>query len=143
MSTHVAPVALPAPEFGADRRGGQYAADVGPVLPLSGGGEHNSDLLGAGDHPSQTTSDPIAAKVLSRGDVLAVPTGRADDFSWPRPSAGASSTPDIAPQPTALNPAAPTKKTDKAKSAAEWAGINKNKPGETSGVSQDAPLDQR
>jgi hypothetical protein len=57
-------------------------------LPLtaSGGGDHGADLLGAGDHSTQTMSDPIAAKVLSRGETLAAPAGRADDFSWPRPA---------------------------------------------------------
>jgi hypothetical protein len=138
MSTHVAPVALPAPESAPkSEAAANTRPDVGPVLPLStGGGEHGGDLLGAGDHPPQTTSDPIAAKVLSRGDVLAAPTGRADDFSWPRPSAGASTTADIAPQPTALNPAAPTKKTDKAKSAADVGKDNKNKPGKDSRVTK-------
>jgi hypothetical protein len=136
MSTHVAPMALPAPES-APKSGAaaNTRPDVGPVLPLStGGGEHGGDLLGAGDHPPHTTSDPIAAKVLSRGDALAAPTGRADDFSWPRPSVGASATPDIAPQPIALSPAAPTKKTDKANSPAD-VGKDK-KPGKESRVSK-------
>jgi hypothetical protein len=141
MSTHVAPVALPAPEP-APKSGAAASTrpDVGPVLPLSTGGSENGDLLGA-DHPTQTTSDPIATKVLNRGDVLAAPSGRADDFSWPRPGAGASTTPDIAPQPTALNPAAPTKKTDKAKSPADVGKDNKNKPGKESRVRKTPKLE--
>ena len=107
---------------------------VGPVLPLSiGGGEHG-DLLGAGDHPKQITSDPAATKVLSRGDALEAPAGRADDFSWPRPGAGASTEPDIAPQPAALSPASPPKKATEAKQSADGKD-NKIKPGK-SGVSK-------
>ena len=129
MSTHLAPVALPAPELAPKSGAAGTRPDVGPVLPLSSGGSEHGDLLGAGDHPTQTTSDPIATKVLSRGDVLAAPAGRADDFSWPRPGAGASSAPDIAPQPTALGPVAPSKKVDQAKNPADVGKDNRNKTG--------------
>jgi uncharacterized protein len=129
MSTHVAPVALPTPELAPKSGAADARPDVGPVLPLSiGGGEHG-DLLGATDHPTPTKSDPIAAKVLSRGETLAAPTGRADDFSWPPPDAGASTTPDIAP--TASNPA-PQKKIDEAKKPADVGKDNKNKAGKES-----------
>jgi hypothetical protein len=136
MSTHVAPVALPAPESAPKSGAAGARPDVGPVLPLSTGGGEHGDLLGAGDHQTQMTSDSIAAKVLSRGDALAAPTSRADDFSWPRPGAGASTTPDIAPQPTALSPAAPTKKADEAKKSADIGKDHKNKPGKESRVSK-------
>src|SRR5204863_3249424 len=103
--------------------------DVGPVLPLAIGGGAHGDLLGAADHPSDKTPDPTAAKVLSRGETLAAPAGRADDFSWPRPDAGASTTPDIAP--TASNPD-PQKKVDEAKKPADVGNDNKNKAGKES-----------
>jgi len=131
MSTHLAPVALPAPESAPKSGAAGTRPDVGPVLPLSTGDSEHGDLLGAGNHPTQTTSDPIATKVLSRGDALAAPTGRADDFSWPRPGAGASTTPDIAPQPTALSPAASSKKVDEVKKPTVGKD-NKNKPGKES-----------
>jgi hypothetical protein len=131
MSTHVAPVALPAPDSVPKSGAADARPDVGPVLPLSSGGGEHGDLVGAADHSSQKTSDPIAAKVLSRGEVLAAPTGRADDFSWPRPGAGASTTPDIAPQPTALSPAASSKKVDEVKKPTVGKD-NKNKPGKES-----------
>jgi hypothetical protein len=135
MSSHVAPVALPAPES-APKSGAATGGrpDVGPVLPLSAGGGEHGDLLGAGDHQTQTTPDSTAAKVLSRGEALAAPAGRADDFSWPRPSAGASSTPDIAPEPTALSPAAPT--NDQAKKSSDVGKDNKNKPTKESRASK-------
>jgi hypothetical protein len=67
---------------------------------------------------------------------LAAPTGRADDFSWPRPGAGASTTPDIAPQPTALGPVAPSKKVDQAKNPADVGKDNRNKTGKESASSK-------
>jgi hypothetical protein len=81
------------------------------VLPLTTGGGEASDLAGASGRPAQPSPDPVAAKVLSRGDALAAPAGRADDFSWPRPGNDASATPEVvAPQPAALTPAVPGKK---------------------------------
>ena len=66
----VVPVGLPSAET-VPTAGAR--PDVGPVLPLSIGGGERGDLLGAESHPAQTTPDPIAAKVLSRGAALAAP----------------------------------------------------------------------
>jgi hypothetical protein len=110
--------------------------DVGPVLPLSAGGGEHGDLLGAGDHPRQVTPDPIAAKVLNRGEALMAPTGRADDFSWPRSGAGASTASEIAPQPAALSSAAPPTKDEAKKAADVGKDNNQHKPGKESGVSK-------
>jgi len=108
MSAHVAPVALPAPE--AAPKSGTVGArrDVGPVLPLTANEADSGDLVGAGGHTNPVLSDPTAAKVLSRGDPVAAPNGRADEFSWPRPSASAA--PDVAPKPASLTPVPPSKK---------------------------------
>ena len=107
MSSYVAPVALPGPEMTPKSGPTDARPDVGPVLPLTAsGGEH--DLVGAGDRPTSVTSDPIAVKVLSRGDALMAPAGRADDFSWPHQSDDARATPKPdSPQPVALAPSAP------------------------------------
>jgi uncharacterized protein len=107
IPSSVAPVALPGPETTPKSGSVSARPDVGPVLPLnSGTSDHNSELLGGKDHTTQTTSDSTAAKVLSRGETLAAPAGRADDFSWPRkdviarpkgspePVAAAASTPE-------------------------------------------------
>jgi hypothetical protein len=67
---------------------------------------------------------------------LQSPAGRADDFSWPRPGASVSDVSDIAPQPTALNPASPPKKGDEAKKPTEGGKDNKNKPAKESGASK-------
>jgi hypothetical protein len=109
MPSSVAPVALPGSETTPKSGPASARPDVGPVLPLTAsGGNHGGDLLGAGDHPTQTTSDPIAAKVLSRGETLAAPAGRADDFSWPRPGSDAS-TPEVSREPVAAAPDTPEK----------------------------------
>jgi hypothetical protein len=126
MSTHVAPVALPeaAPKSGT----AGARPDVGPVLPLSAKETDSGDLAGAGGRSNQALSDPTAVKVLNRGDPLPAPAGRADDFSWPRPSASAA--PEVAPQPAALAPAAPAGKSDK--KPADSAKDAKSKPGKES-----------
>ena len=104
IPSDVAPVALPAPE--TKPKPGQAGArpDVGPVLPLTAGGhDRGGELLGAKDHPTQTT-DPIAEKVLSRGENLAAPAGRADDFSWPRSENDVGAKPEVSPAPVAVAP---------------------------------------
>ena len=136
ISTHVAPIALPAPESAPKTGTTGARPDVGPVLPLSTSEADSGDLVGATGRSGQATSDPVAAKVLTRGDPLSAPTGRADDFSWPRPGAGANAAADIAPQPAALTPAAPpsqkptadTGKDAKSKSAKETAPAKQSRP---------------
>jgi hypothetical protein len=128
MSTHVAPVALPAPEAAPKSGTAGARPDVGPVLPLSAKETDSGDLAGAGGRSNQALSDPTAVKVLNRGDPLPAPAGRADDFSWPRPSASAA--PEVAPQPAALAPAAPAGKSDK--KPADSAKDAKSKPGKES-----------
>jgi len=110
MPSHVAPVALPGPETTPKSGSASTRPDVGPVLPLtSSAGDHGSELLGGKDRSKQTTSDSIAAKVLSRGESLVAPGGRADDFSWPRPGSDASAKPEVSPEPVALTPNTPQK----------------------------------
>ena len=100
MPSYVAPVALPGPEPTPKSGSANARPDVGPVLPLTASsGKKGSELLGASPG---TISDPIAAKVLSRGETLAAPTGRADDFSWPRPGTDGSVGPEISPESVAV-----------------------------------------
>jgi hypothetical protein len=107
MPSSVAPVALPGPETTPKSGPAGARPDVGPVVPLTAnGGDRGGELLGASP---QTTSDPIAAKVLSRGEALAAPAGRADDFSWPRPGSDASARPEVSPEPVAVAPDTPKK----------------------------------
>lgn len=133
MTSPVVPVALPGPE---EQPKGNTRPEIGPVVPLtaSGGGE-GGDLLGASNHPGQRETDPVATRVLTHGEALAAPSGRADDFSWPRADANASAPdptpgppPEISPQP----PAKPAAKNDGGKSEPNKSDTNKNdakKPG--------------
>jgi hypothetical protein len=71
---------------------------AGPALPLiSEPAEDSGELLGGPSKarpsgPSGPSSpsapsvvaDAVAAKVLVKGEAMAAPAGRADDFSWPR-----------------------------------------------------------
>jgi uncharacterized protein len=127
MSTHVAPVALPAPETAPKSGTVGARPDVGPVVPLSSSEAESGDLVGAGGRTNAAIADPTAAKVLNRGDPLPAPAGRADDFSWPRPGPSANAAPEIAPQPASLTPAAPAGKGGEGKKPADNAKDAKNK----------------
>jgi hypothetical protein len=104
MLNHVLPVALPGPEEKSPVKPGAPRPDVGPVLPLTTSSSDAGGLLGAGGNPPPAP-DPVAAKVLSRGDPIPPAAGRADDFSWPRPANDMSEMPvAVAPEPLPLAP---------------------------------------
>src|SRR5580700_11280534 len=122
MANHVVPVALPAPEGAPAKPGAGPRPAVGPVLPLTADTSVDSNnLLGDGGRTTPANADPMAVRVLTHGDPIAAPSGRADDFSWPRPSSNANA--EAAPEPAAVTPSAPPpkgaptnpKKTDDAK----------------------------
>jgi hypothetical protein len=109
MPNSVAPAALPGPETTMKSGPAGARPDVGPVLPLTASGSDNGNaLLGGEDRSKRTTSDPIAVKVLSRGETLAAPAGRADDFSWPRSGTDPSAKPEVSPK-SAMAPDTPEK----------------------------------
>jgi uncharacterized protein len=100
LTSHVIPVALPGPE---EQLKGAARPLIGPVVPLNAAASESGDLLGATSHPAQREPDAIATRVLSHGEPVVAPAGRADDFSWPR--ADASATPDVVtPPPSAAAP---------------------------------------
>jgi len=108
MQSRATPVALPAPEplQQAPARPGLPAPRpvAGPVVPLTAGTTTPEDLAGSGPARGASSNDPLATRVLTRGESSEAPSGRADDFSWPR--AGAD---DGAIIPAAVVPtAAPT-----------------------------------
>jgi hypothetical protein len=45
-------------------------------------GSESEELLGGNNR--QPSADAVATKVLVRGEAVAAPAGRADDFVWPR-----------------------------------------------------------
>ena len=100
-----APV-LPSPQAAAPAKPGTARPAVGPVLPLTaagGGGQMISggeagSLLGAGGKSGPVASeDPTVKSALVRGDPLAAPPGRADNFAWPQANTAASASPQAAP----------------------------------------------
>ena len=100
MSNRV-PVALPSGPFEATPSESRPTERplMGPVIPLTGtpkDKEKDSDnLLGSsGSNPIQ--GDAIATKVLAKGEAVAAPPGRADNFAWPNGSQAKSSA--VAPE---------------------------------------------
>jgi hypothetical protein len=97
-------VALPVPEPAVQTPGtrpgpgGPNARPLaGPVVPLTvSTGAASDALLGAAANRPSTT-DPIAMRVLTKGEPIPAPTGRADDFNWPR-------TNTVATEPTGEGP---------------------------------------
>jgi uncharacterized protein len=87
------PVALPVPveqgPQGPNTKPGGPAQrpNAGPVLPLTATNVGTDELLGSGRAGRAPATDASANRVLSKGEPLAAPTGRADDFSWPRGTA--------------------------------------------------------
>src|SRR4051794_22897694 len=60
---------------------------AGPILPLVASSVGTDQLLGGpGSRPAAV--DALAARTLEKGDPLAPPAGRADDFAWPRREVG-------------------------------------------------------
>jgi uncharacterized protein len=103
LGNNVLPVALPGPEEPPPANDNVTGRPVvGPVLPLnSTSAEKAGELLGAASHPDMQ-ADPVATRVLNRGEAVVAPRGRADDFSWPRPDI--SATADTEPLPDAVPP---------------------------------------
>jgi len=60
---------------------------AGPILPLVASSVGTDQLLGGpGSRPASV--DALAARTLVKGEALAPPAGRADDFIWPRREVG-------------------------------------------------------
>ena len=75
-------------EQGAKPGGPAQRPAVGPVIPLTASAAPPvEELMGGGRAPRQATPDPVASRVLTKGEPITAPIGRADDFAWPRGSA--------------------------------------------------------
>ena len=60
---------------------------AGPVMPLVASSVGTDQLLGGpGTRPAAV--DALAARTLVKGEALAPPAGRADDYAWPRREIG-------------------------------------------------------
>jgi hypothetical protein len=105
LGNNVLPVALPGPEEqppAKDNVAGRPI--VGPVLPLDAtSAEKGGQLLGAARDPDERQADPLATRVLNRGEAVDAPRGRADDFSWPRPDINGTLPDAVPPKGAAAN----------------------------------------
>jgi hypothetical protein len=94
---------------------------AGPILPLVASSVGTDQLLGGpGSRPAAV--DALAARTMVKGEALAAPAGRADDFSWPRrevgreqakgdtPVAATSPTPGVTTSPGGTVTPAPAQK---------------------------------
>lgn len=85
------PIALPSEPATPDLNAvpGQPAPRpmAGPIVPLVAASINADQLLGGpGSRPAAV--DGLAARTLVKGEALAPPAGRADDFAWPRREVG-------------------------------------------------------
>jgi uncharacterized protein len=84
LSSHALPVALPGSEEQLPAKDA-----VGPVLPLNTiSTEKSGELLGGVKQSAEREPNPLATRVLNRGEPILAPHGRADDFSWPHADTG-------------------------------------------------------
>jgi hypothetical protein len=91
LAARSAPIALPTEPATPDANAlpGQLAPRplAGPILPLVASSVGTDQLLGGpGSRPAAV--DALAARTLVKGEPLAAPAGRADDFVWPRREVG-------------------------------------------------------
>ena len=86
---------------------------AGPVMPLVASSVGTDQLLGGpGSRPAGV--DALAARTLVKGEALAAPAGRADDYAWPRREVGREQakgdTPVAAVSPSGTGAAVPGQK---------------------------------
>ncbi|MBR0964839.1 DUF459 domain-containing protein [Bradyrhizobium diazoefficiens] len=85
------PIALPSepatPDTSAEPGKPAPRPLAGPIVPLVAASISTDQLLGGpGSRPAAV--DPLAAKTMVKGEPLAAPAGRADDYAWPRREVG-------------------------------------------------------
>jgi uncharacterized protein len=57
---------------------------AGPVVPLTVMRVAPEELLGGGRAAPAAPTDATITRALTKGEPVTAPSGRADDFSWPR-----------------------------------------------------------
>ena len=106
------PIALPSGPMGPVPADGKPTARplAGPVVPLTMTSTGSEELLG-GSGVAGVRADATALGVLVKGDAVSAPSGRADDFWWPRgsppPAPPVAATPPAAPPAASASVAAP------------------------------------
>lgn len=110
MNSRVTPVALPAGPLAPAAPDGKPAARpiAGPMIPLTVTPGNSEELVGSAGN-SSAHGDAIATRVLVKGEPVAAPRGRADDFTLQRGNDDSLADP-VAPVPAgalASTPAEP------------------------------------
>jgi uncharacterized protein len=126
LAARSAPIALPTEPATPDANAvpGQPARPLaGPILPLVASSVGTDQLLGGpGSRPAAV--DALAARTLVKGEALAPPAGRADDFAWPRREVGHE-------QAKGDTPVAATTPADNAAAPAAAAAATPSAPAQT------------
>jgi hypothetical protein len=116
LAARSAPIELPSEPATPDANAlpGQPAPRplAGPIVPLVASSVGTDQLLGGpGSRPAAV--DALAGRALVKGEPLAAPAGRADDFAWPRrevgheQSKGETPVASVAPDGTVASPGSP------------------------------------
>jgi len=113
------PVALPLPADSSPQApnakpdGPARRPAAGPVVPLTAMQVAPEDLIGGG-RAGGSAGDTTASRAAGKGEAAGAPSGRADDFSWPRgtrktppPDAAALAAPEPTPDDSAAKPPQP------------------------------------
>src|SRR5262245_41665768 len=131
MNSRVTPVALPSGPLAPTTPDGKPAARpvAGPVIPLTVAPATSDELLG-GAGTSSPHSDATATRVLVKGEPVAAPRGRADDFALQPDSDGKAVLPPAAVVPAGAMAAAPaeTARPEPAPMPDKKASAPKNQP---------------
>ena len=108
MNSRVAPIAIPSGPVAPATPDGKPAARpvAGPVVPLTVAPTTSEDLLGGAGN-SSPHGDAIATSVLVKGEPVAAPRGRADDFTLKPDSDGKAAVPPAAAVPAGAMASAP------------------------------------
>jgi hypothetical protein len=121
LANRSVPVALPvqglqpAPNAkqGGGTGGGSQRPVAGPVVPLTATSVSAEELLGGSQAPPAPATDGMATGVLTKGEPVSAPSGRADDFSWPRGGANSADPAAVEPAPATTPVTAPVAKPAK------------------------------
>ena len=77
------PAETSTPDANAKPEGPAPRPIAGPIMPLVASSVGTDELLG-GANSRPVSVDPLVTRTLVKGDPLAAPAGRADDYAWPR-----------------------------------------------------------
>jgi hypothetical protein len=99
------PVALPVPAGSAPQTPSAKAGSAaqrpaaGPVVPLTETRVAAEELMGGGGATPAAVTGATLTRALTGGEALAAPSGRADDFRWPRGAVNGEATVAEPPSP--------------------------------------------